>query len=369
MDAEVLSQPSVIANINVNYVPVKVNADNFPATAQRYGVSALPTTVILTPQGQLLDSIRGRMEAMDLSARLNQVAMNAKQRGAAPYAQMPPANGPTVPGATAPAVVATTAAAPVVASPAIGAAAATSPAMTPPAMTNTIPAATSSNAPMSLTPGATPATPSSESRYADFMQRTQNGSPAPIAQPNYGQPTQPAATMPAPAIMAQQPVAAAQPMVPPQQQQFAAQPAPNAILPSAVKPPLGPATGGNPPMGLDGYCAVTLVEKQQWTQGDRRWGAIHRGRTYLFTGPEEQRRFLADPDRFAPAVSGNDVVLAAEQGRPVPGMREHGVFYNNRIFLFAGEDTLEKFSRNPAVYATPSLGAMRTPNASGTVLQ
>ena len=110
-------------------------------------------------------------------------------------------------------------------------------------------------------------------------------------------------------------------------------------------------------MGLDGYCPVSLSEKQQWVVGDRRWGAIHRGRTYLFTGPEEQRRFFTDPDRYAPAVSGNDVVLATEQGQAVPGMREHGVFFGNRVYLFSSEATLEKFARNPNLYANQAMGA------------
>ena len=125
----------------------------------------------------------------------------------------------------------------------------------------------------------------------------------------------------------------------------------------------------NPPLCLDGYCPVTLSEKQQWVVGDRRWGAIHRGRTYLFAGPEEQRRFFTDPDRYAPATSGNDVVMATEQGQTVPGMREHGVFFGNRVYLFSGEATLEKFARNPNQYATQALGAARPSAYAGQPLQ
>ena len=102
---------------------------------------------------------------------------------------------------------------------------------------------------------------------------------------------------------------------------------------------------GCPPVGLDGYCAVSLAENRRWVPGDRRWGAIHRGRTYLFAGPGEQRRFLADPDRYAPLFSGNDIVLAADLGQVVPGMRQHGVFLlpSGRVLLFASEETLAKF--------------------------
>jgi YHS domain-containing protein len=113
-------------------------------------------------------------------------------------------------------------------------------------------------------------------------------------------------------------------------------------------------------MCLDGYCPVSLCEKQQWVAGDPRWGAIHRGRTYLFAGPEQQRRFFADPDRYAPVVSGNDVVLAVEQGQVAPGMREYGVFYKDRIYLFSNQESLERFARNPSAYANQALEALRS---------
>ena len=134
--------------------------------------------------------------------------------------------------------------------------------------------------------------------------------------------------------------------------------------PPQAGPPQGnppPALAGTPPWGLECFCPVSLCEKQKWVRGDRRWGAIHRGRTYLFVGPEEQRRFLANPDRYAPVVSGNDVVLAVEQGQIVPGMRQHGVFYQGRVYLFSSEATLQKFSLNPGAYdANHSSEALRS---------
>ena len=67
-------------------------------------------------------------------------------------------------------------------------------------------------------------------------------------------------------------------------------------LPSLRRIPSLPIDGSKPSLVLEGYCPVTLTEKQQWVLGDHRWGATHRGSMYLFLGPEEQRRFLADPD-------------------------------------------------------------------------
>jgi YHS domain-containing protein len=131
--------------------------------------------------------------------------------------------------------------------------------------------------------------------------------------------------------------------------------------PTAAAPPQNhvapPAAPGNLPVGLDGCCPVSLVEKQRWVAGDRRWGVNHRGRLYLFAGPEEQQRFFADPDRYAPVLSGNDVVLAGE-GQVVPGRREFGDFYRNRVYLFSSAASMAKFESNPAVYANQALQAL-----------
>lgn len=112
-----------------------------------------------------------------------------------------------------------------------------------------------------------------------------------------------------------------------------------------------PATDAqHPPFALDRFCTVTLVEKRRWAKGSEQWGAIHRGRTYLFISAEAQKAFLANPDRYSPACAGNDPVLHVENHQEVPGKREHGAFYNNRIYLFSSEDTFQRFHRNPAPY-------------------
>jgi len=106
-----------------------------------------------------------------------------------------------------------------------------------------------------------------------------------------------------------------------------------------------------PPLALDGYCPVTLSAKEQWAKGDPRYGVIHRGRTYLFAGPEEAKRFFADPDHYAPVLSGMDVVIAVEENRQVPGRREYGAWYEGRVFLFAGDASYRKFDQDPTRYA------------------
>jgi thiol-disulfide isomerase/thioredoxin/YHS domain-containing protein len=146
---------------------------------------------------------------------------------------------------------------------------------------------------------------------------------------------------------------------PPRDSRPAAPPA--GASPAPTLPP------GTPPLGLDGFCPVQLSyamkqaePSRRWTRGDVRWGAIHRGRLYLFAGATEQTSFLADPDRFAPVASGDDPVLALDQGRQVPGRREFGVMYGGRFYLFASESTLTQFAKNPERYTAEAIQARFT---------
>jgi protein disulfide-isomerase len=135
-------------------------------------------------------------------------------------------------------------------------------------------------------------------------------------------------------------------------------PQPKVITPKAVVAPKTKSPG-NPPIALEGYCAVTLVEKRVWQAGDKKWGAIHRGHTYLFASEEGQKAFLENPDHYTPVLSGNDPVLRLDQNQDVAGKREHGAFYDDRIYLFASEETFQQFNRDPSRYTVDTRQALR----------
>jgi len=144
------------------------------------------------------------------------------------------------------------------------------------------------------------------------------------------------------------------PTMPPALPQWRAELAEQA--PPAARPePAGPDTHGPMPLGLEGYCPVTVVERGSWVEGRPQWGARHRGRTYLFAGPEQQRAFLADPDRYAPALSGDDPVLAFEGGRSEPGRRAFGVTYQSRMYLFTSPETRAAFTADPDRYTARTM--------------
>lgn len=54
MDREAFSNPSVAANIHDDFVPIRVDADRRPRVRDRYTMGGFPSTVFLTPRGEVI---------------------------------------------------------------------------------------------------------------------------------------------------------------------------------------------------------------------------------------------------------------------------------------------------------------------------
>ena len=358
MEHEVFNQPGLNEALGAAFVPLKLNYDDHGDIAKQYGVSKLPTDIVVTAQGELVKKLKSPQTAAQYIHRLNQVAEDSRANvpgiAAAPSSQ--PVSAPLAAaaggGATATATSGNNggryadyfreqAVEPSAVGPRYASQATTAwdqagqPAATGAA---TQPRGNGVGGPgnWAVTTNATqqPATPPT-----DFHDRRTaavgTNAAAPIMKPDLqnanASPGSPFAQ--ASATTSASNVAASG--------AAAFQPAPPAARPQATEAS----------MGLDGYCPVHLAEKQQWVPGNRQWGVIHRGRTYLFASPACKERFLTEPDRFSPIMSGNDPVVAVDQGQMAPGRREHGVFFSGQIVLFSSESSLERFYQNPDRYA------------------
>jgi YHS domain-containing protein len=207
-------------------------------------------------------------------------------------------------------------------------------------------------------PPAAPVTPPAVNPYEAHVAPAANPY---TAQPPVGQPPMagaPTANTYAAAPPVQAPAAA----LPAAANPYAAPPqyvAQASVAPQVQLPPIPP---GCPPLALEGNCPVTLVERKRWAVGHPTFGAVHRGRTYLFLGPQEREKFLADPDRFSPVLSGLDPVHAIDNRVSAPGKREFGVFgADGKIYLFADEASRVRFEQNEQHYTTAVNRAMQQP--------
>jgi len=338
VEHQVFAQSQLGTALDANFVCVKINVDEAPATVKKFGVSKIPTDVVLTPQGQLVAQTASPNTAGQYITQVNRIADGHKHLSETAVAQQKPATanglgnvalangGPTKEAAATGGVYSDQQYAQYLNK---NGGAGTSPSgqLSPEQCNLDYQQALQGQVAVAGTSAPTghQSAPSQQSLMNQFPKYTQ----APPAASTMGsQPTHP-------------PVQPSSPQV--------ARNIPTIQLPH-----------GCPPLGMDGFCPVTLLQKKAWSQGDRRWGAIHRGRTYLFAGPEQQQQFLADPDRYSPTLSGDDPVVALEGRLAVAGRREHGVTYQQRIYLFSSEESLKRFWENPNRYASEVQQAMRS---------
>lgn len=57
-------------------------------------------------------------------------------------------------------------------------------------------------------------------------------------------------------------------------------------------------------IALGGYSPVSYFESGRPERGDTKYTAEHNGAKYYFTSEEQRQRFLADPDKYEPALGG-----------------------------------------------------------------
>ena len=105
---------------------------------------------------------------------------------------------------------------------------------------------------------------------------------------------------------------------------------------------------------LKGKCPVTLITEGRWQDGDKRWGIVHRNRTYIFANAQALALFRTNPDKYSPVLAGYDPVIYHEQGKLVAGLAENGVFMgqapDQRVILFVDQQTRAKFQATPLHY-------------------
>ncbi len=128
-------------------------------------------------------------------------------------------------------------------------------------------------------------------------------------------------------------------------------------LPGQLARSQTPAGQPQPPMALDGYCAVCLIKGKQWVQGRPEHVAVYDGRTYLFPSAKERQMFLAKPEEYVPVLNGDCIVCYAMAGARRPGSLQHGAFYGGRIYLFPGDKEKQMFLAEPRKYTDADIAA------------
>ncbi|NOZ40705.1 MAG: DUF255 domain-containing protein [Planctomycetes bacterium] len=361
LERDVFSQPQIAVAMQRDFIPVKINADQAPALANAYQISRIPTEVILSSQGSVLQKLSCPLEPAAYGAQLANVAQHYRGRpGNITTSVQAPVNsaysglriGQSYNAQTASAVP-TAYKAPqvptVTQNPYVTAA--------PPTAQQTAAAPVAQQQPVAPVTPANAMPNSYRNRYAAVAS-------APVAAKH--PPVTPTAT--APQVAAVAPTAAAPSTTASTTAPPAATTAPTVKqVAAAAWPPQLPA--GTPPLAFDGFCPVSLQQAQKWVRGNKTYGAIHRGRTYLFVGEAERQKFLAAPDAYSPVFSGNDPVMMLDENVQVAGSRKFGCSYQGAFYLFSSKETMDRFAKQPVQYSAGVRQAMNhmDASASGTI--
>ena len=105
---------------------------------------------------------------------------------------------------------------------------------------------------------------------------------------------------------------------------------------------------------FEGYCPVELGQRSMWVRGDYNNRLVFEDRLYLFAGKEQMEEFNRNPEKYAPAYQGIDIVVWRERREKVHGVRNYGAWALGRVFLFSSEENLRKFEKNARYYLTPN---------------
>ena len=77
MAKETFQDPSVIAHLNKNFIPIRVDCDKDKRTASMYNVRALPSTWFLTEKGERIGNLPGYLSPGRLLQILRQITVGA----------------------------------------------------------------------------------------------------------------------------------------------------------------------------------------------------------------------------------------------------------------------------------------------------
>lgn len=352
LDQSVFNQPQVGVALEQDYVPVRIDADVAKALVGRYRIERVPTEIIVTPDGNPIASPEIPNAPQPYVDQLKNLAQHFRQTSA----QNSVGTNPAYAGLSKGGIPA-------------GAA----------AMQETNPPAPQAQGNPYMQTAANPQVHGqAQSAYAASPQQTAPTQQAAATLPAAAQQQVAAATPSAPVTAA--PGAAQQsPMMPANAMPHSyasTEPAPAAAqqtaaaqAPPVKKPEQADLPAGSPPLCFDGYCPVTLKTLNRWVCGSPQFGAVHRGRTYLFTGPQQREQFLAAPDSYSPVFAGKDPVLLLDSQVSQDGSRSFGYKYGEEFYLFSSKETMEKFEASPQTYAAGVRQAMSQLNATDGVVR
>ncbi|MFM7037390.1 MAG: hypothetical protein ACKO2L_06675 [Planctomycetaceae bacterium] len=103
--------------------------------------------------------------------------------------------------------------------------------------------------------------------------------------------------------------------------------------------------------GFKGFCPVALRDQRQLVDAQPQIQSTFGLHTWTFSSDAARLTFEADPQRYAPAAGGTDVVILSTRQEDVPGKLDYALWFRGRLHLFSSRETMATFLENPQEFA------------------
>lgn len=104
--------------------------------------------------------------------------------------------------------------------------------------------------------------------------------------------------------------------------------------------------------GLKGFCPVKLRDSRDLVDANDNFAAIYNDKRYSFSDSEALQKFIAQPELYAPANQGVDIIHYSLTGEELEGTLDYAVWFKGRLYLFSSPETMETFVAAPHSHVT-----------------
>jgi len=105
------------------------------------------------------------------------------------------------------------------------------------------------------------------------------------------------------------------------------------------------------PLALEGFCPVTLSTQERWQVGNPLFYGMYQGQIFRCVSEEALAAFSKEPAKYAPVAMGEDIVQMVNRNKKVLGQRKFGAWFQDRVYLFSSQESLDAFAAKPEFYA------------------
>jgi len=102
---------------------------------------------------------------------------------------------------------------------------------------------------------------------------------------------------------------------------------------------------------FDGLCLVSLLEQTRVRKGSAEFTADYRGQTVCFESDEQRQKFLKEPDRYWPVANGQCLVTSRERALAGQGNPRMAVTWRGKIWMFSNRECQRRFIQAPSYYS------------------